>query len=247
MRTRIALTALLLTGLTYGPESLANPHEAFEATCHVCGRLQTVREGRRWGRAMHHQTLFDDNKALSNIYFDNDEYIAIKVSGTAGYSTNNKDVGWVIIYDPARAVVRSWTISAGLLDVSATFKGSATSGNTVRIVTIDRLGNRLWEEDVEKGAGPLWEYDPRYPDGLQYTRAESPFWDDPHTGLGHLILRVTVPVDGPQPPADCPATDVECRLEWAKDRGWPCVCNQPDQNLAICSPVIGGSGGGGNK
>lgn len=246
MKTRIVFVALLLSGLGFDPLALAmNPHQAFEANCHVCGRLETATEGKRWARAMHHQTLFDDNVALRNVYFDNDEYIAIKVSGTAGYSTNNRDVGWVVIYDPDRAVVSGWNISAGFLNVSATFERSATSGSHVRLVTIDRNGNKLWEEDQPKGVGPLWQYDPRHPDGHPYIRAESPFWDDPHTGLGHLILRVSVPVDGPQPP--CGATEVDCRLEWAADRGWPCVCNQPDQNLAICSPVVGGGGSGGRK
>ena len=160
-----------------------------------------------------------------------------------------------MIRDPDRSVINGWSISGGTatnrsnsaLNVNATFTSQTTTGNDVEIVVIDRLGNEIYREQKPKGAGPYWTHDPRHPDGDPWTRHETPFWrDSPHDVLGHLILRVTVPVDGPQPP--CGAEEVECRLEWARDRGWPCVCNQPhDQNLAICSPVVGGGSGGGRR
>lgn len=252
MRTILKIAALLFISLGSGSPALAmDSDEQITISCYVCARLETAAEGKRYARAIHHEMFFDDPDGLLNQrYRANDEYLAVKVNGLQGYSSFNKDTGWVIVYDPARSVVNSWSITASsTLEVSVTWKTSTTSGNKIRVVTIDRFGNKLHEEDFLEGTGPFWTHDPRHPNAedYQYTRAESPWWKDPHKYLGHLILRVAVPVDGPQPPADCPATDVECRLEWAKDRGWPCVCNQPDPNLAICSPVIGGGGGGGRK
>ncbi len=243
----LGISGLLLSGVEV---QAMDPHQAFEILCPHCGTAKTEDEGERYGRFAHHEVLFRGENLLRDKYFDNDEYLALKIKGLAGYSTGKKDYAWVVIRDPDRSVITGWSLTGGTawnrsnttLSVSATFGRQTTSGNDVEIVVIDRLGNEIHRERFPKGDGPFWTHDPRHPDdGVPWTEHESVFWrDDPSEILGHLILRVSVPVDGPQPP--CGPEEVECRLEWASDRGWTCFCNQSDKNLAVCHPPASSGG-----